>query len=789
MKEDPSATPHERARAERAFEEARAGARRLSESARIARLHWWTVEYGLVGELDDFRIFGAGLLSSLGESASCQSPAVRKRPLEAACIDVGYDITRPQPQLFVARSFEHLEEVLDEVTATLAQRRGGAVALEAALASHEVATLVLDTGVEVTGVVERVRGDLDEPAWIEVAGPAALAWDDRELAGQGTRRHRGGVALPLGPLADGSDPASLDRDGLRRHATRAGPAGSVELRFRSGVTIAGRVVDVVRAPDGRPVALVWAGASAKRGSLALPITRSPWVMPLGSAVTAGFAGPADPRFWPATSFPARRLPPRRSRPASQRGLLRLHRQARALADDRDPRAALPGLQRIAGALRRRHADEWLLRWELLGIASAAGGDGEALRAGLAGELEALVARTPAGESGPPLLARALATAPGAAAALPRLELVSPAGEVPAPAQSGDAIANPMGTDGFEFVEYATTDPTALDGLFRAMGLVPVARHRSKDVTLYRQGGVNFVVDAEPSSFAQAFARVHGPSICAIAFRVRDAARAFERAVALGAKPVRGRVGPMELNLPAIRGIGGSLIYLIDRYGDRTIYDVDFVPTGEAPPADVGLTHVDHLTHNVLKGRMNRWAEFYERLFGFREIRYFDIRGQLTGLLSRALVSPCGKIRIPVNEPTEGGSQIQAYLDAYHGEGIQHVALGCRDIFATVRAMRERGLRFLATPDAYFDALDARLPGHGLDVEELRRLQILVDGVTQGERRLLLQIFTEAVIGPIFFEIIERRGDEGFGEGNFRALFEAMERDQIERGVLAPRSGA
>ena len=349
-----------------------------------------------------------------------------------------------------------------------------------------------------------------------------------------------------------------------------------------------------------------------------------------------------------------------------------------------------------------------------------------------------------------------------------------------------AHANPMGTDGFEFVEYTAPDPAQLAQLFTSMGFVAVARHRSKDVVLYKQGEVNFIVNAERGSFSQEFARAHGPSICAIALRVKDAAHAYKRALELGAQPHQGEIGPMELAIPAIEGIGQSAIYLVDRYGDRTIYDVDFVPIeGASPrPLGVGLTCIDHLTHNVERGHMDRWAEFYERLFGFREIRYFDIHGRLTGLRSRAMVSPCGKIRIPINESADEKSQIEEYLRAYRGEGIQHLALACGDIYDAVEQLRGRGVRLLDTPDSYYDLLEQRLPGHGEDLARLRANRILLDGTTQAERQILLQIFTEAVIGPIFFELIQRKGDEGFGQGNFQALFEAMELDQIRRGVLA-----
>lgn len=357
--------------------------------------------------------------------------------------------------------------------------------------------------------------------------------------------------------------------------------------------------------------------------------------------------------------------------------------------------------------------------------------------------------------------------------------------------------NPMGTAGFEFVEYTAPDPVALGIVFETMGFKAIARHRTKNVTLYRQGGINFLINAEPDSFAQRFARLHGPSICAIAFRVNDAAQAYKRALELGAWGFDSRSGPMELNIPAIKGIGDSLIYLVDRWhgkqghggiGDISIYDVDFEPVDPSSARTdlehkgAGLTLVDHLTHNVHKGRMDEWAEFYERLFNFRQVRYFDIEGKLTGVKSKAMTSPCGHIRIPINEEgTEEKGQIQEYLDLYRGEGIQHIALGTDDIYGTVEALRARGLKFLDTPDTYYELLDKRLPGHGESADRLRQNRILLDGAPDGG--LLLQIFTENQIGPIFFEIIQRKGNEGFGEGNFKALFESIELDQMRRGVL------
>ncbi len=355
--------------------------------------------------------------------------------------------------------------------------------------------------------------------------------------------------------------------------------------------------------------------------------------------------------------------------------------------------------------------------------------------------------------------------------------------------------NPMGTDGFEFVEYAAPDPDKLGALFAQLGFRAVARHRHKNVTLWRQGGVNFIVNAEPDSFAQRFARRHGPSICAIGLRVADAAQAYRRARELGAWGFDSHGGPMELNIPAIKGIGDSLIYFVDRWrgkdgrhggiGDIAIYDVDFEALDDAEHAGVGLLGIDHLTHNVYRGGMAEWAGFYERLFNFREIRHFDIEGQVTGLRSKAMTSPCGKIRIPINEESmDRPGQIQEFLDLYHGEGIQHIALSSADIVATVEALRANGVDFLDTPDTYYELLERRLPGHGEDVARLQRNRILLDGAVQPQRRLLLQIFTRSVIGPIFFEIIERKGDQGFGEGNFKALFESLELDQLRRGVVA-----
>jgi 4-hydroxyphenylpyruvate dioxygenase len=353
--------------------------------------------------------------------------------------------------------------------------------------------------------------------------------------------------------------------------------------------------------------------------------------------------------------------------------------------------------------------------------------------------------------------------------------------------SRDLFDNPLGTDGFEFVEFTSPEPERLKGLFELMGFTAVAKHRSKNVLRFRQGDINFILNMEPQGQPAAFRDKHGPSANAMAFRVRDAAKAFKLAVERGAKPVTGPVGPMELNIPAIEGIGGSNLYLVDRYGAQEIYDVDFVPIEGADEAMAknsrGLTYIDHLTHNVHRGQMGTWADFYERIFNFREIRYFDIEGKQTGLFSKAMTSPDGKIRIPLNESQDEHSQIEEFLREYKGEGIQHVALGADDIYASVERMREDGVAFQQSPDTYYEQLNARVPGHGENLQRLQADRILLDGAPTEGQGLLLQIFTENMIGPIFFELIQRKGNEGFGEGNFKALFESIELDQIRRGVL------
>jgi 4-hydroxyphenylpyruvate dioxygenase len=358
----------------------------------------------------------------------------------------------------------------------------------------------------------------------------------------------------------------------------------------------------------------------------------------------------------------------------------------------------------------------------------------------------------------------------------------------------DLFENPMGLDGFEFVEYAAAERGVLEPVFAMMGFSHIASHRSKDVDLWRQGGINFIVNYEKNSPAAYYANEHGPSACGMAFRVKNAASAYQRALDLGAQPIDIPVGPMELKLPAIRGIGGAIVYLIDRYEEGSaIYDIDFeyLEGVDRHPEGCGFHTIDHLTHNVYRGRMAYWAEYYEKLFNFREIRHFDIKGEYTGLTSRAMTSPDGKIRIPLNEEAGSQGQIEEYLLAYNGEGIQHIAFACDDLPACWDRLKKSGVTFMTPPpDAYYEMLDERLPGHGEPIDELKSRGILLDGSTdEGDPRLLLQIFSDTVIGPIFFEFIQRKRDEGFGEGNFQALFESIERDQLARGVLNTNDSA
>ncbi len=345
--------------------------------------------------------------------------------------------------------------------------------------------------------------------------------------------------------------------------------------------------------------------------------------------------------------------------------------------------------------------------------------------------------------------------------------------------------NPAGTDGFEFVEFAHPRPQELRDLFGKMGFALVGRHKSKAVELWQQGDVTYVLNAEPGSFAARFVEEHGPCAPSMAWRVVDAQHAWEHAVANGAEPYD--ADDRTVDWPAIRGIGGSLIYFTDQYHDNSPYNAEFEWLKPSKPRGVGFYYLDHLTHNVYKGNMDKWFDFYGRLFNFRQIRFFDIEGKYTGLYSRALTSPDGRIRIPINEDRGEKGQIVAYLNKYKGEGIQHIAIGTDDIYDSVDAIAERGLKFMPGPnDLYYELSKERVKGHEEPIDRMKKHGILIDGegvVDGGETRILLQIFSKTVIGPIFFEFIQRKGDDGFGEGNFKALFESIEREQILNGEL------
>jgi 4-hydroxyphenylpyruvate dioxygenase len=359
---------------------------------------------------------------------------------------------------------------------------------------------------------------------------------------------------------------------------------------------------------------------------------------------------------------------------------------------------------------------------------------------------------------------------------------------PNPGMQVTTFENPMGIDGFEFVEFAAPPGQGgqLHDYFRKMGFSAVLRHRVRAITVYRQGGVNFLVNEDPDSFAADFALAHGPCACGFAIRFgKPAEQVLKTVLGNGGEAIDHKADTRAVAAPVVKGIGDCMLYLVDRYGDNGSVYEDYlpVPGADQHPRGFGLTFIDHLTHNLYFGNMQKWSDYYERLFNFREIRYFDIKGAKTGLVSKAMTAPDGIVRIPLNESSDPKSQINEYLDAYKGEGIQHIACFTDDIHATVEAMARAGVEFLDTPDTYFEAIDQRVPNHGEDVARLARNKILIDADPETHQRKLLQIFTQNAIGPIFFEIIQRKGNEGFGEGNFQALFESIERDQIKRGVL------
>jgi 4-hydroxyphenylpyruvate dioxygenase len=345
----------------------------------------------------------------------------------------------------------------------------------------------------------------------------------------------------------------------------------------------------------------------------------------------------------------------------------------------------------------------------------------------------------------------------------------------------DLFENPLGTDGFEFVEYSG-DTAHLEKLFTDFGFTAVAKHKNYDIVLYKQGNINFILNNEKNGQADDFRAEHNAGANAMAFRVKDVSFAYEEALKRGAESAEG-----YYSAPAIKGVGGTLIYLID---NDEIYESEFDFIDNAGSTEgVGLTYIDHLTHNLYRGNMDVMAKFYEDVFNFREIRYFDIEGKLTGLKSRAMTSPCGRIRIPLNESSDDKSQIEEFLQRFNGEGIQHIALATDDIYSTVDMMKANDVPFQDTPDTYYEKIDERVEGHGENIEELRSRRILLDGAPTEGQGILLQIFTQDEIGPVFFEIIQRKGNEGFGEGNFQALFESIELDQVRRGVLEDTEAA
>lgn len=345
--------------------------------------------------------------------------------------------------------------------------------------------------------------------------------------------------------------------------------------------------------------------------------------------------------------------------------------------------------------------------------------------------------------------------------------------------------NPAGTDGFAFVEFASEAPDDLRALFAHMGYTHTATHKTRAIELWQQGDITYILNAEPGSHGMNFVAQHGPCAPSMGWRVVDARHAFDHAVARGAQPYTGPGKTMDV--PAIVGIGGSLIYFIEDYYETNPFNADFDWVADAHPKGVGFYYLDHLTHNVHKGNMDTWFRFYGDLFNFREIRFFDIEGKFTGLLSRALTSPCGRIRIPINEDRGETGQIVEYLRRYKGEGIQHIAVGAHDIYGAVDAIAQNGVTFMPKPPfSYYEMSADRVAGHTEPLDRMAQHGILIDGegvVGGGETRILLQIFSKTCVGPIFFEFIERKGDDGFGEGNFKALFESIEADQIARGVL------
>ncbi|MBA2650803.1 MAG: 4-hydroxyphenylpyruvate dioxygenase [Tatlockia sp.] len=350
--------------------------------------------------------------------------------------------------------------------------------------------------------------------------------------------------------------------------------------------------------------------------------------------------------------------------------------------------------------------------------------------------------------------------------------------------SEDPTHNPCGLDGFAFLEFSGPDQSRLDKQFTSMGFQVRATHKSQDIKLYQQGDIKFIVNATSDSQAAQHAITHGAGACAMGFRTKNAEEAYAQAIKSGATPFHD-CKHADHGLLAIEAIGGSVIYFVDDKHPPFQNHWQAKPINNHTPSenDCGLSFIDHLTHNVFRGNMDKWAHFYESIFNFREIRFFNIVGKMTGLISRALASPCDKIKIPLNESKDDHSQIEEFLSEYKGEGIQHIALSTENIYKTVNTLRQQGVSFLDVPDTYYEMIDKRIPWHKEPLENLAKERILIDGELDPKSGLLLQIFTENVFGPVFFEIIQRQGNQGFGEGNFQALFEAIERDQIKRGTL------
>lgn len=347
----------------------------------------------------------------------------------------------------------------------------------------------------------------------------------------------------------------------------------------------------------------------------------------------------------------------------------------------------------------------------------------------------------------------------------------------------DLFENPLGTRGFGFVEFTSQQPDQLALLFEQMGFTAVAKHKTSDVIRYQQGGANFMLNRQLSGQAKEFRNLHKGGANAMCFLMDDAKKSHAGALERGASNVA--QGLWSDGLPAIEGIGGSVIYLLSEAEIEQFFAREFTPISGVTKDqnDLGFFYIDHLTHNVVRGQMEKWGKFYEDVFGFRQIRYFDIEGKLTGLISKAMTSPCGNIRIPLNESKDGKSQIEEFLQEFNGEGIQHIAIASNDIYKSVDGLLANGLDLQETPDSYFELIDERLPGHGEDVSALQSRNILIDGAPTEGQGLLLQIFSKTVLGPVFFEFIQRKGNEGFGEGNFQALFDSIELDQVRRGVL------